>query len=62
MIRKEWREQERINPAVATVSTPGKHVEGESIELAYLDPPFKSNQNCNVLSVEKIAPKSGMLS
>ena len=26
-----------------------RYVKAESVDLIYLDPPFKSNQNCNVL-------------
>ncbi len=58
MISKEWREREKISPAMATVSAPEKHAEGEPIDLTYLDPPFKSNKNNNVLSLlRKVAPE-----
>jgi site-specific DNA-methyltransferase (adenine-specific) len=30
-----------------------RHVTDESVDLIYLDPPFKSNQNYNVLFKEK---------
>jgi len=30
-----------------------EHVEGESVDLIYLDPPFKSNQDYNVLFTEQ---------
>jgi len=30
-----------------------RYVKDESVDLIYLDPPFKSNQNCSVLFKEK---------
>ena len=30
-----------------------EHIAGESVDMVYLDPPFKSNQNYNVLFKEQ---------
>lgn len=35
-----------------------QHVEDESVNLIYLDPPFKSNQDYNVLFAEKDGTRS----
>ena len=35
-----------------------EHITGESVDLIYLDPPFKSDQNYNVLFAEKDGTKS----
>jgi len=36
-----------------------EHVEDESVDLVYLDPPFKSDQNYNVLFAEQNGTRSG---
>ena len=36
----------------------GRYIKDESIDLIYLDPPFKSNQNYNVLFKERNGTKS----
>ncbi len=35
-----------------------RHIKDESVDLIYLDPPFKSNQDYNVLFAEKNGSKS----
>ncbi len=30
-----------------------RHIDDESVDLVYLDPPFTSNANCNVLFAER---------
>lgn len=35
-----------------------RYIESESVDLIYLDPPFKSNQDYHVLFAEKNGPKS----
>ena len=35
-----------------------RHVDDESVDLVYLDPPFKSNQDYNVLFAEHDGTKS----
>ena len=36
----------------------GGHVDDESVDLVYLDPPFKSDQNYNVLFQEQDGSRS----
>jgi 16S rRNA G966 N2-methylase RsmD len=35
-----------------------RHIESESVDLVYLDPPFKSNQDYNVLFAEHSGAKA----
>jgi site-specific DNA-methyltransferase (adenine-specific) len=35
-----------------------RYIKDESVDLVYLDPPFKSNQDCNVLFAEPSGERS----
>ena len=36
----------------------GRHIKDESVDLIYLDPPFNSNQDYNVIFAEKEGTRS----
>ncbi|MBA2331659.1 MAG: hypothetical protein H0V94_02570 [Actinobacteria bacterium] len=50
--------QENILTTATTSTSFRRHVRDESVDLVYLDPPFDSNQNYNVLFAEQDGDRS----